>query len=91
MTPRRTMDCAQRLRDGGERLSTEAGDRARGLVGQGLERSAEALANVSKLVGDTADGLDERLGQEYGDYARRGSLGDREHREQHRLEESRTS
>ena len=39
-------------------------------VGQGLERSSEALANVSKLVGDTAAKLDERLGQQYGDYAR---------------------
>ena len=63
----------QRLREGGERLSTEAGDRARGFVSQGLERSAEALSNVSKLVGDTAEGLDERLGQEYGDYARRAA------------------
>ncbi|NUT00710.1 MAG: hypothetical protein HOP96_07025 [Sphingomonas sp.] len=62
-----------RIRDGGERLSNEATDRARGLVGQGLERSAEALANVSKLVGDTADGLDERLGSEYGDYARKAA------------------
>ena len=66
-------DLRKRIRDGGERLSTEATDRARGLVSQGLERSAEALANVSKLVGDTADGLDERLGQEYGDYARRAA------------------
>ena len=63
----------QRLREGGEKISTEAGDRARGLVSQGLERSAEALSNVSKLVGDTADGLDERLGQEYGDYARKAA------------------
>ena len=63
----------QRLREGGERLSTEAGDRARGFVSQGLERSAEALSNVGKLVGDTADGLDERLGQEYGDYARKAA------------------
>lgn len=66
-------DLRKRIRAGGERLSTEATDRARGLVSQGLERSAEALANVSKLVGDTADGLDERLGQEYGDYARRAA------------------
>lgn len=66
-------DLRQRIRDGGERLSTDATDRARGLVTQGLKRSAEALANVSKLVGDTADGLDERLGQEYGDYARRAA------------------
>lgn len=63
----------QRIREGGERLSNEATDRARGLVGQGLERSAEALSNVGKLVGDTADGLDERLGPEYGDYARRAA------------------
>ena len=37
------------------------------------QRSAEALANVGKLVGDTADGLDERLGPEYGDYARKAA------------------
>ena len=63
----------QRIRDGGERLSTEAGDRARGFVSQGLERSAEALTNVSRMVGDTADGIEERLGAEYGDYARRAA------------------
>jgi ElaB/YqjD/DUF883 family membrane-anchored ribosome-binding protein len=63
----------QRIRDGGERLSTEAGDRARGYVSQGLERSAEALTNVSRMVGDTADGIEERLGAEYGDYARRAA------------------
>ena len=40
---------------------------------QGLERTAEALANVSKMVGDTAPGIDERLGDEYGDYARRAA------------------
>ena len=64
---------AQRVRAGRERLSTQAGDRARGLVGQGLERTAEALANVSKMVGDTAGGIEERLGPEYGDYARRAA------------------
>ena len=66
-------DLRQRIRDGGEKLSGEATDRARGIVSQGLERSAEALSNVSKLVGDTAAGLDERLGQEYGDYARKAA------------------
>ena len=66
-------DFRQRIRDGGEKLTNEATDRARGLVGQGLEHSAEALSNVSRLVGDTADGLDERLGEEYGDYARKAA------------------
>lgn len=64
---------ADRLRGGREKLASQAGDKARGLVGQGLERTAEALANVSKMVGDTADGIDERLGADYGDYARRAA------------------
>jgi ElaB/YqjD/DUF883 family membrane-anchored ribosome-binding protein len=64
---------AERLRNGREKLANQAGDRARGLVGQGLERTAETLANVSKMVGDTADGIEERLGPEYGDYARRAA------------------
>ena len=62
-----------KLRTGTDKLSGQAADKARGFVGQGLERSSEALANVSKLVGDTASGLDERLGQEYGDYARKAA------------------
>ncbi|MGI8612302.1 MAG: hypothetical protein ACR2KH_08595 [Sphingomicrobium sp.] len=64
---------ADKIRTGRDKLSSQAADKTRGLVGQGLERGAEALANVSKLVGDTADGLDERLGPEYGDYARRAA------------------
>ena len=63
----------EKVRTGGEKLSGQAADKARGFVGQGLERSGEALANVSKLVGDTAAGLDERLGTEYGDYARKAA------------------
>ena len=64
---------ADRFRSGREQLSSQAGERARGLVSQGLERTAEALANVSKMVGDTAAGIEERLGPEYGDYARRAA------------------
>lgn len=62
-----------RFREGRDNLSNQAGERARGLVSQGLERTAEALANVSKMVGDTAPGIEERLGAEYGDYARRAA------------------
>jgi len=64
---------ADRVRTGADKFSNQAGEKARGLVSQGLERSAEALANVSKLVGDTAPGIEERLGPEYGDYARRAA------------------
>lgn len=62
-----------RIRTGGEKLASQAGDKARGLVSQGLERTSEALANVAKMVGDTAPGIDERLGEDYGDYARRAA------------------
>jgi ElaB/YqjD/DUF883 family membrane-anchored ribosome-binding protein len=64
---------SERIRTGREQLAGQAGDKARGLVTQGLERTSEALANVSKMVGDTADGIEERLGPEYGDYARKAA------------------
>jgi ElaB/YqjD/DUF883 family membrane-anchored ribosome-binding protein len=64
---------AERLRSGREKLTSQAGERTRGIVTQGLERTAEALANVSRMVGDTATGIEERLGAEYGDYARRAA------------------
>jgi len=64
---------ADKIRDGGEKLAGQAGDKARDLVGQGLQRTSEALGNVAKMVGDTADGIDERLGAEYGDYARKAA------------------
>jgi hypothetical protein len=77
LVPKRTSDedaegkLADRIRRGTENISNQAGEKARGLVGQGLERSAEALGNVAKLVGDTAPGIEERLGPDYGDFARR--------------------
>jgi ElaB/YqjD/DUF883 family membrane-anchored ribosome-binding protein len=62
-----------RFRSGREQLSSQAGEKARGFVTQGLERTSEALANVARMVGDTAPGIEERLGSDYGDYARRAA------------------
>lgn len=62
-----------RFRSGSEQLSSQAGEKARGFVSQGLGRTSEALANVARMVGDTAPGIEERLGPEYGDYARRAA------------------
>ena len=59
-----------KIRSGGDKLSEQAAGKARDFLGQGIERSAEAIANVGKLVGDTAPGLDDRLGEDYGAYAR---------------------
>ncbi len=62
-----------KVKTSGSKLADQAAGKTRGLVGQGLERSSEALASVSKMVGDTASGLDDRLGTEYGDYARKAA------------------
>lgn len=64
---------SDKLRDSGGKLAGQAADKARGLVAQGLERTADALTSVSKMVGDTAGGIDERVGEEYGDYARKAA------------------
>lgn len=61
------------VKSGSDKLSAQAAGKARDFVGQGIERSAEAIANVSRLIGDTASGLDDRLGEEYGTYARRAA------------------
>ena len=71
--PTRRDRMVEKVKTSGNKLADQAAGKTRGLVGQGLERSSEALASVSKLVGETAAGIDERLGQEYGDYARKAA------------------
>ena len=71
--PTRRTKVVNQVKTSSNKIAGQAADKTRGLVGQGLERSSEALANVSKLVGDTAAGIDDRLGAEYGDYARRAA------------------
>lgn len=56
-----------------DKAAHEAAGQARGLVSQGLERGSDTVSNVAKLVGDTATGLDDNLGKEYGDYARKAA------------------
>ena len=72
-TPNRREQAVDKIRTSTANLSDQAADTARGLVGQGLEKGSEALANVSKMIGDTAGGIDERLGAEYGNYARKAA------------------
>lgn len=71
--PSKRTKVVNQVKTSSNKLAGQAADKTRGLVGQGLERSSEALASVSKLVGDTAAGIDDRLGAEYGDYARRAA------------------
>ena len=62
-----------RVRSGTDKLSGQAADKARDFLRQGMSRGAEAIANIATLVGDTAGGIDENIGEDYGNYARRAS------------------
>ena len=54
-----------------QKVATEAAGKTRGLVGDGLSKSSETIGNMSRLVDETAANIDEQLGSEYGDYARK--------------------
>jgi hypothetical protein len=55
------------------KIKDEAGTRARSFVSEGLERSSATLTNISTLVGDTVEQIEEKLGPQYGEYARTAS------------------
>lgn len=58
---------AERTQD----LRGQAGDKARAFAEQGKERATSALEGVSRLIGEAASQVDEKVGKEYGAYARR--------------------
>ena len=51
----------------------EAANRARGFVGDGLKSGSETLGNISTLIGDTVEQIEEKLGPQYAGYARTAS------------------
>lgn len=52
-------------------LKAQASDKVRDVAAQGKDKATEALDSVSRLVSETADTVDDRLGVQYGDYVRR--------------------
>ena len=63
----------QQLRDGVDTARQQAGDRIRAYAETGKERATTALQDFSQVVGDAATQIDDRLGAQYGDYARRAA------------------
>jgi len=61
------------ISNAGGKIRDEGKTRARGLVSQGLERGSTTLSNISTLVDDTVQQIEERLGPQYGEYARKAS------------------
>ena len=66
---------ADTLREEAGKLGSQAADRARGLAGEGKDRASGALDEVAKMLNNAAGDVDERLGAEYGRYARSAADG----------------
>jgi len=58
-----------------DELRGQAGDKARDLAQAGKERATAALDSLVQTVEDAAAEIDEKLGSQYGDYARRAAAG----------------
>jgi hypothetical protein len=63
----------EQLRGQATALRDQAGDRVREFADSGKARASDALDELARAVGDTAGAIDERLGEDYGEYARRAA------------------
>lgn len=61
------------LRSQATQLRDQAGGRARDFAESGKTRASDALEDLSRTIGETAESIDDRLGKEYGEYARRAA------------------
>jgi ElaB/YqjD/DUF883 family membrane-anchored ribosome-binding protein len=52
------------------KLATQAGERARSVANQGKARAAEGLESLARVIDDSALQVDNKLGKQYGDFAR---------------------
>jgi ElaB/YqjD/DUF883 family membrane-anchored ribosome-binding protein len=54
-------------------LRDQAGGKVREFADTGKSRATDLLEELSRVVADTADSIDERLGNNYGEYARKAA------------------
>ncbi len=61
---------AQTLKDEAGKLGQQASEKARGIADEGKLRATGALDDLSRMMEDAATTVDEKLGAQYGQYAR---------------------
>lgn len=61
------------LRDGATNIQNQAGEKIRAYAETGKDRATSALDELTQVVNDAAGTIDERMGSEYGEYARRAA------------------
>jgi ElaB/YqjD/DUF883 family membrane-anchored ribosome-binding protein len=54
-------------------LRSQATDKARGFADDGKEKATGLLENVSEVIGEAAQAIDRRFGEDYGEYAHKAS------------------
>ena len=61
---------AQTLKDGAAKIAQTVGDRAKTYVEDGKGRANSALDELAQMINDAAGTVDEKVGPQYGQYAR---------------------
>lgn len=68
-----TARATQAIKDGANKLSGQANDRLRAYALDGQTRAGDALGQVVQMLNDAAGQVDDKLGSQYGDYARQAA------------------
>lgn len=63
-------DATQALKDGATKLGAQATEKVRHYADEGKARAGGALDQIAQLLTDAAGTVDEKLGDQYGHYAR---------------------
>ncbi len=58
------------LKSDAARMTEDAGARAKVMARDGKDKAAGAIASLAKYIDDSASSVDDRLGDQYGEYAR---------------------
>ncbi|UZK70123.1 hypothetical protein OKW76_03460 [Sphingomonas sp. S1-29] len=61
---------AETIKEEASKLGSQAADKARSFAGDGKAKASGALDEFSRMMSDAADTVDEKLGAQYGQYAR---------------------
>jgi ElaB/YqjD/DUF883 family membrane-anchored ribosome-binding protein len=64
---------SEQARGGVQSLKSQATDRVRSYAEDGKSRATSALDDLAQLVQETAQSIDDKIGPQYGDYARRAA------------------
>ena len=63
----------ERIKDEATSLRTQASEQAREYATAGKDKATDTIKDVSAAMDDAAKSVDERLGEDYGEYARRAA------------------